>query len=91
MSILNEYILPNPFKVVPGGELDNVLDNVLASIERELLERDIAHDTGPLPAFLNEEFLARLQAELDAANTNAAHKMQGRRIVRRLRSQLFGQ
>jgi len=86
MIILNERILPNPFKV-PGAELSNVLD----AIERELLERDIEHDTGPLPAFLNDAFLDRLQAEIDAANTNAADKMQGRRIVRRLRAQLFGQ
>jgi hypothetical protein len=82
--ILNEHLLPNPFKQ-PGAELSNVLDN----IERDLLARVVERDTTPLPAFLNDEFLERLEAEISAASeASAARKMQGRRIVSRLRQQL---
>lgn len=84
MTIPNEHLLPNPFKQ-PGAELSNVLDN----IERDLLDRALARDTSPLPAFLNAEFLARLEAEISAASeASAARKMQGRRIITRLRDQL---
>jgi hypothetical protein len=82
--MINEHLLPNPFKQ-PGTELSNVLDN----IERDLCARVIERDTTPLPAFLNDEFLERLEAEISAASADsAARKMQGRRIVSRLREQL---
>jgi hypothetical protein len=82
--MINEHLLPNPFKQ-PGAELSNVLDN----IERELLDRVLARDTSPLPRFLDDAFLERLEAEISAASeASAARKMQGRRIITRLREQL---
>lgn len=83
-TILNEHLLPNPFKR-PGAELANVLDN----IEAQLLDRELANDNTRLPAFLNAEFLAKLEREIGAATAaSAARKMQGRRIVHRLREHL---
>ena len=95
MTILNEHLLPNPFKQ-PGAELSNVLDNVdtalgetLDKIDRDLHEREVEHDITPLPAFLDAAFLERLEAEISAASADsAARKMQGQRIVSRLRAQL---
>jgi len=85
MTILNENLLPNPFKE-PGAELSNVFD----AIERELIECEAADDFA-LPAFLDAAFLARLEAEITAASAaSATRKLQGRRIVDRLRSHLFG-
>lgn len=79
--IINEHLLPNPFKQA-GSELANVLDN----IERDLLARDNA---SPLPSFLDASFLEKLEAEITAAKiASVARKKQGYRIVARLRSQL---
>jgi hypothetical protein len=77
--MINERILPNPFKS-PGAELSNVLDN----IERELCRDEPVE----LPEFLGEAFLQKLEAEI--AKGAGARKQQGHRIVAKLRRQLLG-
>jgi hypothetical protein len=73
--MINERVLPNPFK----AEGSTHLDHVLAAIERELDDYD-----APLPAFLDAGFLARLEAEVCSARSSP-----GRRIVQKLRSRLL--
>ena len=76
--MINERVLPNPFK----AEGSTHLDHVLAAIERELEDFD-----APLPGFLDAGFLARLEAEVRAARPE--HQSTGRRIVQKLRSHLL--
>jgi hypothetical protein len=96
MTILNETVLPNPFKQ-PGAELANVLVNIEA--ELGLADALVAFDQiehrlddwqdERLPTFLTPAFLRRLEAEIEAASAaSAARKMQGQRIIARLRAQL---
>jgi hypothetical protein len=76
--MINERVLPNPFK----AEGSTHLDHVLAAIERELDDYD-----APLPSFLDAGFLARLEAEVCSARLE--HQSPGRRIVQKLRSRLL--
>jgi hypothetical protein len=76
--MINERVLPNPFK----AEGSTHLDHVMAAIERELDDYD-----APLPAFLDAGFLARLELEVHKARPE--HHAPGRRLVTKLRSRLL--
>ena len=76
--MINERVLPNPFK----AEGSTHLDHVLAAIERELDDYD-----APLPIFLDAGYLARLEAQVRAARPR--HQTAGQRIVQQLRSRLL--
>lgn len=78
MTILNEHVLPNPFKV----ETSDHLDNVLAAIERELDQL-----VEPLPTFLDHSFLERLHGSVEHASP--VHQSRGRRIVERLKEAIL--
>jgi hypothetical protein len=76
--MINERVLPNPFK----SEGDH-LDNVMNEIERELDEFNHA----PFPEFLHDEFLRKLEADVMAASKkNVALKQQAFRIISKLHS-----
>lgn len=77
MTILNEHVLPNPFKI----ETSDHLDNILAAIERELDEL-----VEPLPSFLDQSFLERLHGSVERASPE--HQSRGRRIVEMLKAQV---
>jgi len=76
--MINERVLPNPFK----AEGSTHLDHVLAAIELELDDEYL-----PLPRFLDAGYLARLEAEVRAARPH--HQTAGQRIVQKLRSRLL--
>lgn len=73
--MINEHVLPNPWKI----EGSDHLDHVLAAIEHELIDRD-----EPLPAFLDQGFLQRLHGSVEQASP--AHRPRGRHIVELLKS-----
>lgn len=76
--MINERILPNPFK--PDGA---DLSNVLTEIERELDN----YDHTPMPTFLNDAFLHKLEAEVMAAARKGGDlRPQGLRIIEKLRA-----
>jgi hypothetical protein len=75
--MINERVLPNPFKRAGS----DYLDNVLAAIEHDLAERD-----EPLPAFLDRGFLERLHGSVEQASP--AHRSRGRRILATLKERL---
>jgi hypothetical protein len=75
--MINETVLPNPFK--HGGDH---LDKVLAAIERELDD----YNHAPLPTFLNDAFLRKLECEVMAAGRQDSElKQQAFRIIGKLR------
>jgi hypothetical protein len=75
--VINERILPNPFKQ-EGAELSNVLD----AIERELDD----YNHAPMPTFLNDAFLQKLECEVMAAARKGGElRPQGLRIIGKLR------
>jgi hypothetical protein len=76
MTMINETVLPNPFKA-QGSHLDHVL----AAVERELEQYN-----EPLPAFLDRRFLERLHGSVERADP--AHHSRGRRIVNLLKMHL---
>jgi hypothetical protein len=98
MTILNEQLLPNPFK----PEQSSPIDNVMAALERELaaaeiatpaidatlakIERELIDNCEPLPAFLDRRFLERLNDSVERADP--VHLSRGRRIVNLLKMQL---
>jgi hypothetical protein len=76
--MINERILPNPFKCEGGAELANVLDG----IEREL--DNYQHEA--MPTFLNDAFLHKLEREvLAAASKSDRLRPQALQIVGKLR------
>jgi hypothetical protein len=77
MSVINERVLPNPFKACDGA--DHTLDGVLAAIEAEL-----ADEAARLPPFLDADFLIRLEREISAS----PYQSRGRRIVATLKARL---
>jgi hypothetical protein len=77
--MIDERLLPNPFKQDAARNLDAVLE----AIETELAENAAA----PLPEFLDDAFLARFEADIMAPD-NAASRYRGQRIVTALKSRL---
>jgi hypothetical protein len=78
--MINEHVLPNPFK----SEGSDHLDHVLAEIERDLIDYN-----EPLPTFLDRRFLERLHGSVEQASP--AHHSRGHRIVNLLKMQLSRQ
>ena len=75
--MINEHLLPNPFKTNGGDHLDNVMAEIEAELDEYKHER--------LPSFLNDAFLHKLENEVMAASRQSpALRDQAARIVRKL-------